>query len=97
MLAQVVERIRCPLMTSGEVVSASLTRAFILGFMEEEFGGMPIRFLDLSKVKTYDSEGNEIKIPKCKACNAYMNEVFGQTHCTWVCLCRVNGCEPKKL
>ena len=64
--------------------------------MEEEYGGIPIRFLNISHVKTYDSQGNEIKIPKCKVCDAYMNEVFGKTHCAWFCSCEYQ-CEPKRL
>jgi hypothetical protein len=45
----------------------------------------PVRFLDPSQVKCYDSEGKEIVIPKCKKCEVYMNQIIGKTHWAWIC------------
>ena len=41
-------------------------------------------------VTAFDSEGQEIEIPRCPQCNSYMSQVVGPTHHTWVCLCQIN-------
>ena len=59
--------------------------------MECEWGSsMPVRFLEPSQVKMYDSDGKEIEIPKCEKCGQYKNEVIGREYCAWIC---INGCE----
>jgi hypothetical protein len=63
--------------------------------MELEFGGQPIRFLNINNVRVYDSEDKEIEIPKCKECDAFMTCLIGLTHYTYVCNCGYQ-CEPKK-
>jgi hypothetical protein len=64
--------------------------------MEFEFGGMPIRFLTPKNVKCYDSENNEIEIPKCKSCDAYMGQIIGLTHFAWICHNCGYQCESEK-
>lgn len=53
--------------------------------MEVEFGGTPMRFLSMKNVVAYDSDCNEIDIPKCKNCDVYMAHLIGLTHCAWSC------------
>lgn len=49
-----------------------------------------VRFTDISMVKLYDGEGNQIEIPKCVKCNNYKAHVVGEKVCVWIC---TNGCE----
>jgi len=59
--------------------------------MECEWGSsMPVRFLDISQVKMYDSDGKEVKIPKCEKCGYHKSEVIGREYCAWICM---NGCD----
>ena len=54
--------------------------------LQTEYGSsQPVRFLDPSQVKCYDSENKEIVIPKCSKCHQYKMQVIGKTHWAWIC------------
>jgi hypothetical protein len=58
--------------------------------MENEFGSSsPVRWLKPEQVKMYDSEGNEVPIPKCDICGFHKCEVIGRSATAWICM---NGC-----
>jgi hypothetical protein len=54
--------------------------------IREEWGNVP-RF---AYVEAFDTEGNEIVVPKCEKCQKYKNMIIGKTAFDWICM---NGCK----
>lgn len=51
---------------------------------EAEWGSsIPLRF---ANVRCYDSEGNEIIVPKCDKCGYHKCQVIGKQSFTYICL-----------
>lgn len=56
----------------------------------EEYGcSSPVQFTDESTVTAYDSQGNEMEIPKCDKCDQFKCQVIGKERFAWMCM---NGC-----
>lgn len=52
--------------------------------IKEEFGSsQPVRFLGPENVTMYDSEGNEIEIPKCEICGSRKQELMDNESSTY--------------
>ena len=57
-----------------------------IDFKDSEFGtSLPIRFLNISQVTMYDSEGKEMKVPKCDECGCFKNEITGKGVSMFIC------------
>lgn len=58
---------------------------------EPEYGtSQLVRFPTVGEVTAYDSEGNEIEIPKCEKCGAYKCYAISKINSAWVCW---SGCD----
>ena len=51
-----------------------------------EYGSShPVRFPNPENVKLYDSENNEICIPKCQKCGIHKCQIIGKNAYMWFC------------
>jgi hypothetical protein len=54
--------------------------------MQAEYGSSSkCRFLDESNVTLYNSENEEIAIPKCEVCNIHMTLIIGEHNSAFIC------------
>lgn len=55
-------------------------------YLRAEWGSsQPVNFLNPSQVKMYDSDNNEIVIPKCEKCQCFKGQVIGKESFMWIC------------
>lgn len=54
---------------------------------ECEYGSCnPIRFPEPQSVGFFDSDGNEIEVPKCDKCGSFKNPLIGKEAFQWICM-----------